>query len=127
LRSCPNSIIDLKKLLCRNHLIEEESAPINRKSLVTVSPYLVMVVTCKETIKRSTGRYFWFVETALPFYSCKYSKKLYTQPQLLALIFFKDYLKKDYREIIDLIVEMDRIQNLLGLITIPHFPLCKNF
>jgi flagellar motor component MotA len=45
-------------------------------------------------------------------------KKVYTQPQLLTLIFFKDYLKKDYREIIDLIVEMDRIRSLLGLSTI---------
>jgi len=88
-----------------------------------------MLITRKETIKRSTGRYFRFVEAALstakashlPLYSCKYSKKVYTQPQLLALIFFKDYLKKDYREIIDLIVEMDRIRSLLGLSTIPHF------
>jgi len=88
-----------------------------------------MLITRKETITRSTGRYFRFVEAALstvkasllPLYSCKYSKKVYTQPQLLALLFFKDYLKKDYREIIDLIVEMDRIPSLSGLSTIPHF------
>jgi len=100
-----------------------------------VSPYLVMLITRKETITRSTGRYFRFVEAALstvkashlPLYSCKYSKKVYTQPQLLALIFFKDYLKKDYREIIDLIVEMDRIRSLLGLSTIPHFTTLQKF
>ena len=94
-----------------------------------------MLITRKETIKRSTGRYFRFVEAALstvkashlPLYSCKYSKKVYTQPQLLALIFFKDYLKKDYREIIDLIVEMDRIRNLLGLSTIPHCTTLQKF
>ena len=60
-------------------------------------------------------------------YSCKYSKKVYTQPQLLALIFFKDYLKKDYREITDFIVELDRIRNLLDLSTIPHFTTLQKF
>jgi hypothetical protein len=94
-----------------------------------------MLITRKETITRSTGRYFRFVEAALstvkashlPLYSCKYSKKVYTQPQMLALLFFKDYLKKDYRESIDLIVEMDRIRNLLGLSTIPHFTPLQKF
>jgi hypothetical protein len=94
-----------------------------------------MLITRKETITRSTGRYFRFVKAALstvkashlPLYSCKYSKKIYTQPQLLALIFFKDYLKKDYREIIDLIVEMDRIRSLLRLSTIPHFTTLQKF
>jgi hypothetical protein len=46
-----------------------------------------MLLTHKETIKRSTGRYFRFVEAALsavkapplPLYSCKYSKKEYTE------------------------------------------------
>jgi len=88
-----------------------------------------MLLTCKETIKRSAGRYFRFVEAALstvkashlPLYSHKYSKKVYTQHQLLALIFFKDYLKKDYREIIDLIVEIDRIRSLLSFSIISHF------
>jgi hypothetical protein len=60
-------------------------------------------------------------------YSCKYSKKVYTQPQLLTLLFFKDYLKKDYSEIIDLIVEMDHNWNLLGLRTIPHFTTLQKF
>ena len=100
-----------------------------------MSPYLVMLITRKETITRSTGRYFRFVEAALstvkashlPLYSCNYSKKVYTQPQLLALLFFKDYLKKDYREIIDLIVEMDHIRSLLGLSTIPHFTTLQKF
>ena len=99
-----------------------------------MSPYLVMLVTRKETITRSTGRYFRFVEAALstvkashlPLYSCKYSKKVYTQPQLLALIFFKDYLKKDYREIIALIVEMDRIR-IYWTHTIPHFTTLQKF
>jgi hypothetical protein len=76
-----------------------------------------------------------FVEAALstvktshlPLYSCTYSKKVYTQSQLLALIFFKDYLKKDYREIIDLIVEKDHIRNIMGLSTIPHFTTLQKF
>jgi hypothetical protein len=41
--------------------------------------------------------------------------------------FFKDYLKKDYREIIDLVVEMDRIRSLLAIITIPHFTTLQIF
>jgi len=94
-----------------------------------------MLITRKEIIIRSTGRYFRFVEAALStvkashlsLYSCKYSKKVYTQPQLLALIFFKDYLTKDYHEIIDLIVEMDRIRSLWGHSTIPHFTILQKF
>jgi len=94
-----------------------------------------MLLPRKDTITRSTGRYFRFVEAALstmktsrlPGYPCKYSKKVYTRPQLLALIFFKDYLKKDYHEIIDLIVEKDRIRNVLRLSTIPYFTTLQKF
>ena len=98
-------------------------------------PYIVMLSRRKETITKSSGRYFRFVEAALstvaashlPLYSCKYSKKIYTQPQLLTLIFLKDYLKKDYRDIIDLIAEMDRIRSLLELSNIPHFTTLQKF
>jgi uncharacterized protein YjhX (UPF0386 family) len=61
-----------------------------------------MLITRKETITRSTGRYFRFVEAALstvkafllPLYSCKYSKKVYTHPNCLLSFFSKIISKK---------------------------------
>jgi hypothetical protein len=54
-------------------------------------------------------------------YSCKYSRRDYTQHQLLTFLLFKEYRKEDYRTLIRNLKEMDRIQDLIGLTTIPHF------
>jgi len=60
-------------------------------------------------------------------YSCKYSKKIYTQHQLLVLILLKDYRNQHYREFIDDIGDMEHIQQILGLLTIPHFSTLQKF
>ena len=54
----------------------------------------------------STNRYIMFVELSsrlirdsrIPLYSSKYSKKTYTQHQLLVLLLLKEYLAEDYDE-----------------------------
>ena len=43
----------------------------------------------------------------VPIYSCKYSKKIYNQHQLLVLILVKEYINKDYKNVIGLIDIMD--------------------
>ncbi len=48
-------------------------------------------------------------------YSCKYSKKIYTQYELLVLILFKDYRNQHYREFIEDIEDMESIQKELDL------------
>jgi hypothetical protein len=56
-------------------------------------------------------------------YSCKCSKKTYTQNQLLILITFKDSLNQHCRELIEDIRDME----LLNLSTIPHFTTLQKF
>ena len=92
-----------------------------------------MLVTNKETIKRSSGRFINFIKhayslvqsTRLTPYSCKYSRKDYTQHQRLTLFLFKEYRKEDYRTVIWNLEEMDRIRAALGLTTLPHLTTLK--
>ena len=60
-------------------------------------------------------------------YSCKYSKKIYTQYQLLVLILFKDYRNQHYREFIEDIGDMESIQAELDLSVVPHFTTLQKF
>ena len=100
-----------------------------------MSPYNVMLVTNKETNKKSSGRFISFIKHAFSLvrsshiadYSCKYSRRDYTQHQLLTLLLFKEYRKEDYRTVICDLEEMDRIREVLGLTTIPHFTTLQKF
>jgi hypothetical protein len=60
-------------------------------------------------------------------YSCKYSKKTFTQHQLLALVLFKDYRNQHYREFIDDVGEMEGVQEILDLTLVPHFTTLQKF
>jgi hypothetical protein len=59
----------------------------------------------------STNRYIRFVDLSsrlirdsrIPLYSSKYSKKTYTQHQLLVLLLLKEYLAEDYRDTVKLL------------------------
>jgi hypothetical protein len=100
-----------------------------------VSPYFVMSSNHKETIKKSSGRFISFIKHAfslvqsshLSLYSNKYSRRDYTQHQLLTILLFKEYRKEDYRTVIWDLEEMDRIRGALGLTTIPHFTTLQKF
>ena len=89
----------------------------------------------QETIKRSTSRNIRFIQAAISVvksthlkpYSCKFSKKIYTQHQLLVLILFKDYRNQHYREYIEDVGDMERIQEILELSIIPHFTTVQKF
>lgn len=89
----------------------------------------------KETIKRSASRNIRFILAAqsvvrsarITLYSCKFSKKIYTQHQLLVLILFKDYRNQHYREFVDDVGDMERARELLGLSVIPHFRTLQKF
>ena len=59
--------------------------------------------------------------THLNLYSCKYSKKTHTQHQLLVLALFRDFRNLHYREFIDDVGEMDRVQEILGLFSDSSF------
>ena len=100
-----------------------------------MSPYSNVCSNRKETTKRSASRNIRFIQTAtsivkstrLKPYSCKYSKRIYTQHQLLVLILFRDFRNQHYREFVEDIGDMERVQGILGLSVIPHFTTLQKF
>ena len=66
----------------------------------------------------SANRYIRFVElssglirdTRIPLFSSKFSKKTYTQHQLLILLLLKEYLSEDYRDTVELTEIMDSLR-----------------
>src|SRR5208337_440219 len=89
----------------------------------------------QETIKKSASRNIRFVQTAISIvksthlnpYSCRFSKKIYTQHQLLVLILFKDFRDQHYREFIEDVGDMDRVREILDLSEVPHFTTLQKF
>ncbi len=57
----------------------------------------------------------------VPAYSSRFSKRIFTHPQLIVLYCLKLKLRVGYRERIDWLSEMPRIQQALGLKHLPHF------
>ena len=100
-----------------------------------MSPYRIVCINCKETIKKSTNRYIRFVELStrlikdsrIPLYSSKYSKKTYTQHQLLILLLLKEYLAEDYRDTVELTEIMGSVREKINLNEVPHFTTIQKF
>jgi len=79
-----------------------------------------------ELIKFTTTA-FKMAEMSLPAYSCKYSKRTYTQHQHMALICLKMRLRLKYREIVQIVKLMPKIQGIIGLKKVPHFTALQKF
>ena len=83
----------------------------------------------------SANRYIRFVELSsglikdsrIPLYSSKFSKKTYTQHQLLILILLKEYLSENYRNTVELTELMDEIKLKIDLDSVPHFTTLHKF
>jgi len=83
----------------------------------------------------SANRYIRFVELSsglikdarIPLYSSKFSKKTYTQHQLLVLILLKEYLSEDYRGTVELTDLMNEIRLKINLDSVPHFTTLHKF
>jgi hypothetical protein len=56
----------------------------------------------------------------LPLYSCRFSRKDYTQHQLFALLVLKAFHKTDYRGIIAIVADSSDLRRDLGLARVPH-------
>jgi hypothetical protein len=91
--------------------------------------------SCTKTIKKSASRNIRFIRAAISIvkalritpYSCNYSKKIYTQYQLLVLILFKDYRNQHYRDFIEDVKDMESIQEELDLFVVPHYTTLQKF
>jgi transposase len=83
----------------------------------------------------SANRYIWFVELSsglirdsrIPLFSSKYSKKTYTQHQLLILLLLKEYLSEDYRDTVELTEIMESLREKIHLDEVPHFTTIHKF
>ncbi|ACL17585.1 IS5-like element ISMepa1 family transposase [Methanosphaerula palustris] len=62
-----------------------------------------------------------------PLYSCKYSRRTYTQHQLMAILLFREALGTDYRDVVELINLMGRIKDILNLDQVPHYSTIHKF
>jgi hypothetical protein len=56
---------------------------------------------------------------ALPAYSCKFSRRDYTQPQLFAILALRAFLKTDYRGIEQYLRDWSDLRPALGLAKVP--------
>jgi len=83
----------------------------------------------------SANRYIRFVELSsglirdsrIPLFSSKFSKRTYTQHQLLILLLLKEYLSEDYRDTVELTEVMDTIREKIQLNEVPHFTTLHKF
>lgn len=57
---------------------------------------------------------------ALPAYSSKYSKKDFTQNQLLAMLALGQFFKTDDRGLVALLADLSDLRDTLGLRKVPH-------
>lgn len=58
---------------------------------------------------------------ALPAYSHKFSPKKFTQPQLIACLVLKEFLRLDYRGLAAHFADHPDLCQLIGLEVVPHF------
>lgn len=58
---------------------------------------------------------------AMKIYSCKHSRKDFTQPQLFAILVLRQFFRADYRKTMHLIAEWSDLREALGLIKTPHW------
>ena len=83
----------------------------------------------------SANRYIRFVELSsglirdsrIPFFSSKFSRKTYTQHQLLILLLLKEYLSEDYQDTVELTEIMDSLREKIHLDEVPHFTTIHKF
>jgi hypothetical protein len=58
---------------------------------------------------------------ALPAYSCRTSRKDFTQAQLFAVLALKTFLKTDYRGVVAFLHDFPELRADLGLAKVPHY------
>ena len=58
---------------------------------------------------------------SLPLYAHHFAPRKFTQPQLFACLVLKEFEKKDYRGIQQLLIDCPELSQLIGLKTIPHW------
>ena len=60
-------------------------------------------------------------KAALPQYSSVYSRHDFTQHQLFTILVLRQFLKTDYRGIIQMLADFSDLRKTLGLKKVPHY------
>ena len=60
-------------------------------------------------------------KASLPDYSSVYSRHDFTQHQLFAILVLRQFLKTDYRGIIQMLVDFSDLRKVLDLKKVPHY------
>ena len=60
-------------------------------------------------------------QEALPAYSCRTSRRDFTQAQLFAILALKTFLKTDYRGVVAFLQDLPELRADLGLARVPHY------
>ena len=60
-------------------------------------------------------------KAGMPTYSSHYSRHDFTQHQLFAILVLRQFLKTDYRGIIQMLKDFSDLRKTLGLKKIPHY------
>ncbi len=60
-------------------------------------------------------------KAALPEYSSVYSRHDFTQHQLFTILVLRQFLKTDYRGIIQMLADFSDLRKTLGLKKVPHY------
>jgi len=60
-------------------------------------------------------------KAALPEYSSLYSRHDFTQHQLFTILALRQFLKTDYRGVIQMLADFSDLRKALGLKKIPHY------
>ena len=58
---------------------------------------------------------------AMPAYASKFSKRDFTQHQLLAMLLLKQFFKTDDRGVVELLKDLPDLRNTLGIKKVPHY------
>ena len=58
---------------------------------------------------------------ALPAYSSKFSKRSFTQHQLIAILVLRQFFRTDYRGIVVLLDDFSELRRELNLAKVPHY------
>jgi len=58
---------------------------------------------------------------SLPLYSSPFSRKEYTQHQHFAILVLRQFLRTDYRGIVEILLEWSDLRVALGLSSVPHY------
>src|SRR3954469_14373600 len=64
---------------------------------------------------------FATAQACLPAYSHKFAPKKYTQHQLFASLVLKQFERKDYRGVCQLLADCSDLREVIGLSIVPHY------